>query len=402
MHHRIAIVGAGPCGLYLAKNLRGRLSSDGRIDIFERLSQPLGLLRFGVAPDSITVRRSGDVLLKGSKERFFFNVRVGGELSIDELLRYYHVCLLSCGAESPRPFPIPGDNCQGVFNALDVIRSYNGHPEAPRGVIAYMSRLADLGRRIKVCVIGNGNVALDIARILLTPAESLEKLEINRDFLGTLRNIDISAVTLIGRRGIFQSSFTNPELSRILKEGQFLPFTTSESYEQSLLHKPAELDRRQKRKLDLFTTIASNATYAQSSAKTLEFSFFRSVGQVIGGPSSSIETVVLSHNTLDANLVAHSTQESTTVEADLLIKCVGFQRSADTENLLKRADSKRIFSCGWAATSGKGDLSNTLAETIKLSRAVSSMKFDFPVEEDINQLFQSDTRFKNVSLGRFG
>lgn len=76
MHLRIAIVGAGPCGLYLAKNLRGRLLPGARVDIFERLSRPLGLLRFGVAPDSISVRRTGELLLKGTKERLFLNVCV--------------------------------------------------------------------------------------------------------------------------------------------------------------------------------------------------------------------------------------------------------------------------------------------------------------------------------------
>ncbi|GIX61921.1 NADP oxidoreductase [Babesia caballi] len=337
--------GAGPCGLYLAKNLRGRVSPCARIDIFDRLPQALGLLRFGVAPDSLSVRRSADTLLARTNERFFFNLRVGTDLGIEELMRYYHVCILSCGAESPRPFPIPGDDSEGVFDSLDIIRWYNSHPEAPRKVQDYFRRLAALGRRVNACVIGNGNVSLDIARILLTPAKQLEHTDIDKAFLECLSKTDVNAVSIVGRRGIFQASFTNSELRRIAETIDFVPFTDQESLECSLAHQPLVLDRRMHRRLSLFSKIARNSQAASSAQRTLEFTFFRTVHSIERGDDSAIAHVVLEKNVLDECGNAKATGHRIRVPSDMLVKCIGFQRSSDSENLLKHVDSKRIFHC---------------------------------------------------------
>ncbi|KAK1938493.1 hypothetical protein X943_001731 [Babesia divergens] len=402
MHLSIAIVGAGPCGLYLAKNLRARLLPGARVDIFERLSRPLGLLRFGVAPDSVSVRRTGELLLKGTKERLFLNVCVGRELSLEELLRYYHVCILSCGAESSRPLSLQGDDLDGVFDSLDFVRSYNGHPDAPVGVKSFLDRLAHQAKRVRVCVIGNGNVSLDVARILLTPAKYLESTEIDKDFLSYLRNINVAGVDIVGRRGLFQSSFTNAELRRITESSHFIPLVQEESLRSSLLHQPEQLDRSHKRKLSLFNRIASNIDAAQSADKTLEFTFFKSVYSVEKGDGSAIGGVILQNNTLDRNLYAKATDNTVRIPSDMLIKCVGFQPNIVSAELLKHVDSKRIFSCGWVATGGKGDLSNTLAATVQLSTLISSMTFDFPVAKDIFELFVGDPRFKNVRVANGG
>ncbi|ORM42073.1 NADPH:adrenodoxin oxidoreductase [Babesia sp. Xinjiang] len=402
MFPRIAIVGAGPCGLYLAKNLRGRVSPGARVDIFDRLSQPLGLLRFGVAPDTISIRQSGKTLLAGATERFFFNVRVGTDLTIDELMRYYHVCLLSCGAESPRPFNISGDDTEGVFDALDIVRCYNGHPDTPQTVLSYLHNLVHLARPIKVCVVGNGNVALDVARILLTPAKAFEHTDISREFLKILERIDVRSVRVIGRRGIFQSSFTNPELRRITETQHFIPFTDHEYIEQSCKYQPATLDRRIQRRLALFQHIANNSTTINAKVRQLHFDFFKGVHSIEKGANSALKGLILEHNILDENLNAHATEKRSRVDADMFVKSIGFQRSPDSLQLLEKVDSKRIFSCGWFATNGKGDLSATLAATVQLSAIIRGLNFDFPVEEDILDFFKGNTKFKNVRVGNTG
>ncbi|CDR96199.1 FERREDOXIN/FERREDOXIN--NADP REDUCTASE-RELATED, putative [Babesia bigemina] len=402
MHPRIAIVGAGPCGLYLARNLRGHVLPGARVDLFDRLPQALGLLRFGVAPDSLSIRRSATPLLANTKERFFFNVRVGTDLGIDELMRYYHVCLLSCGAESPRPLSIPGDSCEGVFDSLDIIRSYNSHPDAPECVRSYFLRLAKLGRRVTVSIIGNGNVSLDIARILLTPATFLERTEIDKTFLHNLRSVDIAAVTIIGRRGIFQSSFTNPELRKITETNYFSPITQNHSVERSLVYKPPVLDRRMRRRLEFFNGIAHDNFEAVHTPRTLHFDFFKTVNSIEGGKDSAISAIVLDENRLDDRLNAHITGKLTSLKSDMLIKCIGFQRSEESDVLLRSVDLKRIFGCGWFATNGQGDLSATLAATLQLSRIIASLNFDFPVEADIQDLFVRDSRFSHVRVGSAG
>ncbi|GFE52635.1 NADP oxidoreductase [Babesia ovis] len=398
-----AIVGAGPCGLYLAKNLRGRVSSGARVDIFERLSQPLGLLRYGVAPDSVSIRDSGKALLAGTTERFFFNVRVGTDISIDELKRYYHVCLLSCGAESPRKFKIHNDDAKGVFDALDLVRWYNGHPEAPSSVPYYIKGLTTIGRPIHVSVIGNGNVSLDIARILLSSTESLEITEVNKEFLECLRQIHVASVRIIGRRGIHQSSFTNAEVRRILESTQFIPYTDLLYLDQSALFQPPVLDRRSQRRFALFRKLSDNIhrldgantiggandTTAgnniettnrinEGSHKHLKFDFFKSVLAIERGNNRSITGVILEDNRLDENFVAHATGNRHRLASDMLIKCVGFERCPTVASLLAEVDSRRVFGCGWFATNGKGDLSNTLAATNELARIVSSCLVAIP------------------------
>ncbi|GBE62689.1 Ferredoxin-NADP(+) reductase [Babesia ovata] len=323
----------------------------------------------------------------------------GTDLGIDELMRYYHVCLLSCGAESPRPFPIPGDNCEGVFDSLDIIRSYNSHPDAPGCVQSYFRRLAKLGRRVTVGVIGNGNVALDVARILLTPVSFLENTEIDKTFLHNLRSVDIGAVAIIGRRGIFQSSFTNPELRKIAQTNFFSPVTCHDSVERSLVYQPPVLDRRMRRRLEFFNGIARDTIESVSSPRILQFKFFNTVNSIEGGNDSAINALVLDDNTLDDCLNAQITGKQTRLKSDMLIKCVGFQRSEDSDVLLRSVDLKRIFGCGWFATNGQGDLSATLAATVQLSRIVASLNFDFPVEDDILDLFIRDSRFSHVRHG---
>ncbi|EDO05162.1 NAD(P)-binding Rossmann-like domain family protein [Babesia bovis T2Bo] len=422
MFTRIAIVGAGACGLYLAKNLRGRVLPGARIDLFERLPHPLGLLRYGVAPDSLSIRDNARNLLDSIQERFFYNIRVGYDIGIEELLKYYHVCILACGSEVSKDFPIPGDDAKGVFDALDLVRWYNGHPEATEDVKRYFELLEAINRPINVSVIGNGNVSLDIARILLTPPEELESTDINKDYLKHRKGVKIQKVDILGRRGIIESSFSNAEVRKILDSRHFICYTDPENLDK-LNQTERSVTRAIQRKIDLFKRSADNASKLRDTPnhRLLKFDFYRSVHSVISQldrecntrsilssePGSidrpnrryPITQLVLDINKLNEQGIAYASGQKLAIDCDMLIKCVGFDRTQEAKRLLPLVDNKRVFSCGWFATNGKGDLSNTLAATVALSRIIANTTFDFPVEEDIVDLFMSDPRYKHVRTG---
>jgi ferredoxin/flavodoxin---NADP+ reductase len=203
---RVAIVGAGPAGAFAAASLL-RASGDADIDLFERLPTPWGLLRGGVAPDHQEIKRLQDTFDRQTLRRgcrFFGNVEIGVDVSHSELMRHYTAVVYATGAQTDKSLGIPGEDLPGSWAATEFVAWYNGHPD-------YRDREFDLSAK-RAVVIGNGNVAADVTRVLTRSVAELERTDIADHALEALRASRIEEVVVLGRRGPAQAAFTSAEL----------------------------------------------------------------------------------------------------------------------------------------------------------------------------------------------
>lgn len=203
---KIAIVGAGPAGFFAAEALLKDGGSPA-VDLFNRLPAPYGLVRDGVAPDHQAIKSVAKVyqrLLEREEVRYFGAVNLGTDVEVADLRAAYDQIVYAMGAQSGRRLGIPGEDLEGSRDATSFVGWYNGHPE-------YRDVRFDLGCE-RVVVVGNGNVAVDVARILTSSPERLAGTDIADHALEVLRRSRVREVTVLGRRGPAQASFTNPEL----------------------------------------------------------------------------------------------------------------------------------------------------------------------------------------------
>ncbi|HUJ74210.1 MAG TPA: FAD-dependent oxidoreductase [bacterium] len=207
---RVAIFGSGPAGFYATEDLLKQQAQPAQVDLFDRLPTPYGLVRGGVAPDHQNIKVVIKIYERAAGRpgfRFFGNVRFGEHLNLQEVLAHYHMALFCTGAESDRRMGIPGEDLPGSYPATELVGWYNGHPD-------YRHLTFDLSRP-RVAVIGNGNVAMDVARILAKPQQELASTDIADYALAALAQSGIQEIFLLGRRGPAQAAFTNPEIREL-------------------------------------------------------------------------------------------------------------------------------------------------------------------------------------------
>ncbi|RMH65251.1 MAG: NADP oxidoreductase, partial [Bacteroidetes bacterium] len=207
---RVAIIGAGPAGFYAAGHLLGQSDLTVEVDLFDKLPTPHGLVRAGVAPDHQKIKnvtRVFDRIAALPGFRFFGNVCLGEHVTVDDLKRHYHQILYATGAQTDRTLGIPGEDLYGSHSATEFVAWYNGHPE-------FKDRTFDLAQE-RVAVIGVGNVAIDVARILCRTPEELERTDIADYALDALRASRVREVFILGRRGPAQAKFTNAEIKEL-------------------------------------------------------------------------------------------------------------------------------------------------------------------------------------------
>lgn len=206
---RVAIIGAGPAGFYAAEHLQ-KQPLPVQIHLFDRLPTPFGLVRGGVAPDHQKIKsvtRVYDRIASHVDFQFFGNVAFGRDLTLADLQAHYHAVILASGAPTDRPLGIPGEELPGSHTATAFVGWYNGHPD-------FCDLEFDLAQE-EVVVVGVGNVAVDVTRILCRTPEELAATDIAPHALEALRNSRVRRVTVLGRRGPVQAAFTNPELKEL-------------------------------------------------------------------------------------------------------------------------------------------------------------------------------------------
>src|SRR5438552_4260189 len=207
---RVAIIGAGPTGYYAADHLLRQDRVTVEVDMFDRLPTPYGLVRLGVAPDHQKIKSvtaAFDKVAAHPRFRFFGGVEFGKDLTLADLRAHYHQIVYTTRAQTDRRMGIPGEDLRGSHPATEFVAWYNGHPD-------YRDCRFDLTQE-RAAVVGVGNVAVDVARILCRTPEELAKTDISDQAFKALRHSAIKEVYLLGRRGPAQAAFTNPEIKEL-------------------------------------------------------------------------------------------------------------------------------------------------------------------------------------------
>ncbi|MDO8811203.1 MAG: FAD-dependent oxidoreductase [Gallionella sp.] len=323
---RVAIIGSGPAGFYAAEALLRRTDTVVHVDMFERLPTPYGLVRGGVAPDHQSIKAVTRVYEKTAARptfRFMGNVCLGRDVTVDELRRHYHQIVYAVGNEADRRLGIP---CEGIARctpATVFIGWYNGHPD-------YRHAKIDLSVS-SVAVVGNGNVAIDAARILLrTPAE-LEKTDVAAHALEALRGSRVREVYILGRRGPEQASFTPPELKEFGEMEDVDPIVAPEELAGCVIPEAAGNTQQEKnlKILQSFATRQPDAkTHLGEKTKKLRLRFLVSPTEIIADADGKVAGLVLEKNRLevqpDGTVSARGTGETEVLEVGMVLPAIGF------------------------------------------------------------------------------
>ncbi|MGH3627158.1 MAG: NADP oxidoreductase [Sciscionella sp.] len=315
---RFAIVGSGPSGFYTAAALLDNPDLDAWVDMYEQLATPWGLVRAGVAPDHPKIKSISAVFAKiAARERFRFfgNVRVGHDVAREELLERYDAVIYTVGSQGDRALGIPGEELPGSVGAVEFVGWYNGHPD-------FTHRRFDFNTD-RAVVIGNGNVALDLARILCSPSEHLAGTDIADHALSALAQSQISEVLVLGRRGPAQAAFTTPELRE-------LPEFTASGVAVDPAQLPAEADdealpKVARRNLAVLRGYASPPQ--PHGDRHITFRFQRSPLALYG--RDRVEGVELAVNELvateDGSVRPRDTGSRERVDTNLVLRAVGYR-----------------------------------------------------------------------------
>jgi ferredoxin--NADP+ reductase len=318
---RIAVIGSGPAGFYAA----GHLLKDGpetlEVDMFERLPTPWGLVRSGVAPDHPKIKSVTRVYEKTAAHprfRFFGNVELGRDIFREELAEHYHAIVYATGSPADRPLGIPGEDLEGSHPATDFVGWYNGHPDFPDHDFDLTAERA--------VVIGNGNVALDVARMLTLTHEELAVTDIADHALEALDASSVKEIVVVGRRGPAQAAFTNPELRELGELADADVIVDAEELERALAVEDPNMDATSTQNVAILRDYAGRASAGKSKRVILRF--LLSPVELIGD-GSCVHTVVLSRNALhagkDGRLKAVATGETETIEAGLVMRAIGYR-----------------------------------------------------------------------------
>lgn len=316
---RVAIIGSGPAGFYAAEALLRRTDTVVHVDMFERLPTPFGLVRGGVAPDHQSIKAVTRVYEKTAARptfRFLGNVCLGSDVTVDELRQHYHQIVYAVGNEDDRRLGIP---CEGIARctpATVFIGWYNGHPD-------YRHAKIDLSVS-RVAVVGNGNVAIDAARMLLrTPAE-LEKTDIAAHALEALRNSKVREVYILGRRGPEQAAFTPPELKEFGEMEDVDPIVAPEELAGCVI--PETANTQQEKNLKILQSFAARQPGAR--AKKLHLRFLVSPIEIIADAEGNVAGIVLEKNRLevqpDGTVSASGTGETEVLDVEMVLPAIGF------------------------------------------------------------------------------
>jgi ferredoxin--NADP+ reductase len=323
---RVAIVGSGPSGFYAAGHLlsaKGRPDLAVEVDMFDRLPTQWGLVRGGVAPDHPNIKAVSRVFEKTAARpgfRFFGNVELGRDISHEDLVSRYHAVIYAVGAETDKRMGIPGEDLPGSVAATEFVAWYNGHPD-------YRERQFDLSVK-RAVVVGNGNVAMDVARMLAITPEELGRTDVADHAIEVLNASAIEEIVVLGRRGPAQAAFTNPEL---LELGEMLDADVVVDSgdvaidEHSARSIESEGDLTARKNVEILTGYSEREPTGKRRRIILRF--LVSPVAILG--EGRVEAVELVHNEIgydkDGVLRAVATERRETLEAGIVFRSIGYR-----------------------------------------------------------------------------
>lgn len=369
MRH-VAVIGSGPAGYYSAEALQKLLGDDVRIDIIDRLPVPYGLIRFGVAPDHQSIKavsRRYEKTALTENVRFVGNVMVGRDISIPELMNLYDAVILATGAPSDRALDMRGSDLPGVIGSAAFVGWYNGHPD-----------FADLDPPLDVeaaVVIGNGNVALDVARILSKTPREFEGSDIVGHALDALAGSAIRRIHILGRRGPHQIAMTPKELGELGHLEDATPKVDLADFPPE--GDDALLEPGMRKSV---THLRDFASMDASRRKTIDFDFFAMPVAIEG--DGKVERVIVERTQLDAELRSVGTGETYAIECGLVISCIGYKtppiegvpyehgrgRFANSEGII--ADG--LYCVGWARRGPTGTIGTNRPDGFEVAEKIAA------------------------------
>jgi ferredoxin--NADP+ reductase len=380
MRH-IAVIGSGPAGFYTAEACLKTFGDDVRVDLIDRLPVPYGLIRFGVAPDHQSIKavsRRYEGVASGAPVRFCGNVAVGQDVSIEELRSLYDAVVIATGAPADRPLAIPGADLPGVIGSAAFVGWYNGHPD-----------FADLAPPLDgetVAVIGNGNVALDVARILAKTPEEFEGSDIVHHALDALAESKVRHVIVCGRRGPHQIAMTPKELGELGHLTRAAPLVRSADLPPE--EEDAALDPGQRKSVALLRAFA--ATPDAGKAVTIDFRFFSAPVAILG--EGRVEGIRLEHTRLDAEGRAIATGETIDIPCTMVVSCIGYRSVAIPglvyDDKLGRFENESgrigeagsgLYCAGWARRGPTGTIGTNRPDGFQIAEEIAA---DFPQAMD--------------------
>ena len=307
---RVAIVGAGPAGFYSAEQL---LNAGFEVDLYDRLPTPFGLVRAGVAPDHPKIKSVTRVYEKTARHpafRYFGGVELGRDVTREDLLERYHALLYAFGTATDRRLGIPGEDLEGSHAATEFVAWYNAHPD-------FADRSFDLSHE-RAVVIGNGNVAADVARMLALTRDELEGTDTADQALAAFGESGVQEVIVLGRRGPAQAAFTTPELREL-----------GELTQADVIVDPAQLegveepaDTTAKRNLEALRDYA--ARQPSGKPRRLELRCLRSPVEILGDEQGRVRAVRFVHNRIEQGR-AVPTGDEEVLECGLVLRAVGYR-----------------------------------------------------------------------------
>ncbi|EFA86606.1 adrenodoxin reductase [Heterostelium album PN500] len=390
---QLCIIGSGPAGLYTANRVY-KLLPDSNITIIEKLPYPFGLIRYGISPDHQNEKKVKNTLEKTWSEhpstcKFVGNVNIDHDITFEEIRKTFHAVVLACGIEGEKKLNIPGEKCQTVYSAREFVSWLNGHPD-------FQKKHYDLQHE-NVVIVGQGNVALDVARMLVKPIEDIAGTDITSTATDILSNSKVKNVHIIGRRGPAEVSFTTKEVREILKLPNINTYvndiTTLEFTEDQL----NKMERAQRKMVELFKQYLkplpenfnigdlSNQTdnnNNNNNYKNVIFHFKRSpVEMVESNGGQCLAEVILEKNELvsddkgDVKAVGTGVRE--TLKAEVVFRSIGYTGTKFSEvpfdfkrvkvpnragRVLEGVDSEKIidglYVSGWIKTGPSGAIVN--------------------------------------------
>lgn len=404
---RIAMVGSGPSGFYASEALfKGELET--KVDMFDRLPIPYGLLRGGVAPDHPKIKKVAmafNRIADNPNFAFFGNVTIGRDILVEELRHYYDAIMFTSGAETDRKLGIPGEDLKGSRTATEFVAWYNGHPD-------YRDFEFDLSGDVAV-VIGQGNVAMDVTRILSKTVDELKDTDIAEHALDALAESKIKEVHLVGRRGPVQAKFTPPEIREIGKLADSYPILNASDLDLSASDqeelKPM-IAKPQRDNVEILKGFAETEA-DPSKSRQYHIHFYKSPVRLNG--TDALESVTLERNRLEGEAFkqkAIGTGEQETLPCQLLLRSVGYRGVAmpgvpfdENKGVFPNVEGRivengevvsALYTAGWIKRGPSGVIGTNKPDSIEtathiLSDAASLSPCEEPNSEKVNELLAS-------------